>query len=449
MGAAVTSVVRQRLAEKLAGSLTAPLPAATPRRARGTVSLPGKATAVIGMRRAGKTTFLHQLRRERLAAGVARARLPYINFEDEALAGMEAAQLGFLVDEYYRMYPALRGRETVTWCFDEIQVVPGWERFVRRLLDTEQVEIFLSGSSAALLSREVATSMRGRGWEVLIHPFSFEEFLRHRALAVPERLNPLSPAERSALEHHLLAYLETGGFPETQGLATADRHELLLRYVDVAMLRDVVERHAVANVTGLHWLVRHLLGNPGALFSVEKFYARLKSQGIAIARDTLHALLGYVEDCFLVRTLWVEAASERRRMVNPRKVHPVDPGLIPVFDQTGRANRGHALETAVRVELERRRMQATYVKTKEGYEVDFLARAPGQPPALIQVAAELDDPMTREREVRALLAAQAEHPRASLHLVTFTPESATRIPEAVQVHPAWSWFLAAPAAESK
>jgi hypothetical protein len=86
--------------------------------------------------------------------------------------------------------------------------------------------------------------------------------------------------------------------------------------------------------------VRQLLGNPGGLFSVEKFYARLKSLGIAIARDTLHALLGYVEDCFLVRTAWVEADFNRRRMVNPRKIHPVDPGLFPIFDQTGRANRG-------------------------------------------------------------------------------------------------------------
>jgi len=248
-------------------------------------------------------------------------------------------------------------------------------------------------------------------------------------------------AERSALEHQLLAYLETGGFPEAQALSVADRHELLLRYVDVAMLRDVVERHGVANVTGLRWLVRHLLGSPGALFSVEKFHARLKAQGIAIARDTLHALLGHLEDCFLVRTLWVEAVSERRRMVNPRKIHPVDPGLIPVFDHTGRANRGHALETAVRVELERRRMQATYVKTKEGYEVDFLARMPGEPPALIQVAAELDDPATREREVRALLAARAEYPRASLHLVTLAPESAAGVPETVRVHAAWQWLL--------
>ncbi len=281
------------------------------------------------MRRAGKTTFLHQLRRERLAAGIAQARLPYVNFEDERLAGIESRHLGLLLEDYYRRHPQLRGREVVTWCFDEIQLVPGWERFVRRLLDSERVEVFLSGSSAALLSREVATSMRGRGWEVIIHPFSFEEALRHAGTTPPADPEHVTAAERSALEHALLRYLEVGGFPEAQAVSVADRHELLLRYVDVTMLRDVMERHNVTNVAGLHWLVRHLLGNPGGLFSVEKFYARLKSLGLAIARDTLHALLGYVEDCFLVRTTWLETDSERRRMVNPRKAYPVDPGLIP------------------------------------------------------------------------------------------------------------------------
>lgn len=439
--------IARTLSDKLVESLQAPITEATPRRVSGTVALANKATAVIGMRRAGKTTFLHQLRRERMAGGISQPRLPYVNFEDERLAGIAARHLGPLVEEYYRRHPAFRGRDTVTWCFDEIQVVPGWERFVRRLLDTEKVEIFLSGSSAALLSREVATSMRGRGWEVIIHPFSFEEVLRHAAVSVPEDLDSVTAAQRSTLEHLLLRYLEEGGFPEAQSLAAADRHELLTRYVDVAMLRDVMERHNVTNVAGLHWLVRQLLGNPGGLFSVEKFYRRLKSLGIPIARDTLHALLGYVEDCFLVRTAWVEADSERRRMVNPRKVHPVDPGLIPIFDQTGRANRGHALETVVRVELERRRRQVTYVKTRDGFEVDFLVRHPSGAAELIQVCAELDDPATREREIRALVAAKAEHRRATLHLVTLAPELALSVPNEIRVHPAWRWLLASSSAE--
>lgn len=432
---------REVLAGKLAESIASPPPDSTRRRVFGRVGLPGKATAVIGMRRAGKTTFLHQLRRQRLERGIALERLPYVNFEDERLAGLEAGDLHLLVEEYYRRYPALRGREVVTWCLDEIQVVPGWERFVRRLLDTEKVEVFLSGSSAALLSREVATSMRGRGWEVLIHPFSFEEYLRHHGHDVPARTDVLTSPQRSSLDHALLSYLETGGFPEAQDLGTPERFDLLEQYVDVAMLRDVVERHGVTNVAGLRWLVRHLLGNSGGAFSVEKFYAGLKSQGIAISRDTVHQLVGFLDDCFLVRLSWVDAASERRRMVNPRKAYPIDPGLIPVFDRTGRANRGHALETAIRVELERRRMEVTYVRTVEGHEVDFLARRAGVEPALIQVCAELDAPDVHEREVRALREAAKEHPRASLHLITLTPQSAVGLAENVQVHSAAVWLL--------
>jgi uncharacterized protein len=131
----------------------------------------------------------------------------------------------------------------------------------------------------------------------VIHPFSFEEFLRHQGDPFPADLKALTPVERSALEHPLQRYLEVGGFPEAQPLDATDRYEPLLRYVDVAMLRDVIERHNVSHVAALHWLVRQLLGSPGGLFSVEKFYARLKSQGLAVSRDTLYALVRYLEDC--------------------------------------------------------------------------------------------------------------------------------------------------------
>jgi predicted AAA+ superfamily ATPase len=432
---------RENLAGQITASVSAPIPPATPRRVHGTIAFPGKVTAVIGMRRAGKTTFLHQLRGERLASGVPQERLPYINFEDERLAGFQMQDLDLLNIEYYRQVPAARGRDVVTWCFDEIQVVPGWERFTRRLLDSEKVEMFVSGSSAALLSREVATSMRGRGWEVVIHPFSFEEFLRHSGVEVPEQPWRMASELRSRIESSLRAYLEVGGFPEVQRLDVAERQRLLTAYVDVAILRDVIERHGVGNVAGVRWLVRHLLSNPAGKFSAEKFHRALRSQGIAISRDTVHEILGYLEDCFLVRTVWVEADSERRRMVNPRKAYPVDTGLIPLFEWTGKANLGHALETAVMIELERRRCRMTYVRTVDGLEVDFLARSTPGHDQLIQVAADLDSSQTREREVRALLAAAAEHPRASLHLITLTPETAREIPGRITVHSAAEWLL--------
>ena len=372
-------------------------------------------------------------------------RLPYINLEDERLEGLKASDLHVLVEEYYRRFPDLRGREVVTWCLDEIQTVPGWERFVRRLLDTERVEVILSGSSAAFLSREIATAMRGRAWEVVIHPFSFEEVLRHRGQTVPERPDFLPAAERSSLEHAFLEYLTVGGFPEVQGVDTPTRQRLLSDYVDVAVLRDVVERHRVTNVAGLRWLVRHLLGNAAGLFSVEKFYAALKSQRFAISKDTVHQLVGYLEDCFLVRTVWVEAASERRRMVNPRKAYPVDPALIPLYDRTGHANLGHALETAVLLELERRGYTIAYVRTPRGGEVDFLARRPTGEAELIQVCADARDPQTASRELDALADAAHRHPRATRRLLTLTRDGLpAEVADGIIAEPAYVWMLRPP-----
>ena len=434
--------LRQTFRELLADSLRKPLPTLTPRNVFGSVRFSGKATAVVGMRRAGKTTFLHQLRQERIEQGVARQRLPYVSFEDERLADLDAADLDLLVSEHGRELPDVDDVAPVVWHFDEIQVVPGWERFVRRLLDAERTQVIVTGSSAALLSREVATALRGRGWQVLIHPFSFGEALRHRGRTLPDDATVLTARERTRLERALLDWLGTGGFPEAQGLDPSSRHQLLRDYVDVAMLRDVVERHDVRNVTSLRWLVRHLLGNAGGMFSIEKFHAALKSQGIPIAKDTLHQFLGYLEDCFLVRIVWMESASERQRMVNPRKVYPVDPGLIPVFDRTGRANLGHALETAVLLELERQGREVTYVRTPKGYEVDFLARDATGGAELIQVCADLSDPATATRECQALSAAGKLFPRARQRLLTLTQDGLPADPPGgAEMQSACEWLL--------
>ena len=434
--------LRHVFAEQLAESERRLLPSFTARSVSPPVRFPGKVTAVVGMRRAGKTTFLHQLRSESIERGVPLRRLPYVSFEDERLSGLVAGQLGLLVDEYYRRSPDPDRGTPVAWHFDEIQLVRGWERFVRRLLDSEQTEIAVTGSSAALLSSEIATALRGRAWQVLIHPFSFEEVLRHQGRAMPAEPAATGARERLSLERAFLDWLQVGGYPEAQGLDPMIRGQLLRDYVDVAMFRDVVERHQVSNVVGLRWLVRHLLGNAGSRFSVEKFHAALKSQGIAIGKDTVHQILGYLQDCFLVRLVWMESGSERQRMVNPRKSYPADMGLIPVYDRTGKANLGHALETAVLLELERRKFRVTYVRTAEGYEVDFLARSDTGEADLIQVCADLSENATFVREFRALDAAGRQFPRMRKRLLTLTrcdiPEEA---PEGIEVQPAYEWFL--------
>lgn len=127
---------------------------------------------------------------------------------------------------------------------------------------------------------------------------------------------------------------------------------------------------------------RQLLGNPGSAFSVRRFFRALKSQGIAVAKDTLYSYLGHLEDAFLVRTVPIATRSEKRRTVNPRKAYPIDPGLIQLFALSAELETGHALETVVMLELEREGFQVSYVRTEEGWEVDFLAQAPGRTPLL-------------------------------------------------------------------
>jgi len=433
--------MRDLIRQKIVDSLATSVPPFTLRDVR-LPGVPGKAIAIIGMRRTGKTTFLWQVLADRVKEGVDREGLLYFNFEDERLAGMTAADLHLVIEEYYQLHPEWRDQRRVTFFLDEIQVVPGWETFARRLLDTEQIELFVSGSSARLLSREVATSMRGRAMEALVHPFSFREYLRHFGREPQGSPGRLAKAARSILQKDLREYLGDGGFPEALGVSGRDRFELLRGYVDVALLRDVVERHAVSHPVALRWMTRQLLGNAAGSFSVNKFHGSLKSQGIPVAKDTLHAYLAHLEDAFLIRTVSVAADSERRRMVNPRKVYPIDSGLIPIFDRSGRANVGHALETCAALELERRGAEISYVRTSTGYEVDFLARYPDGGEELIQVCADLDAPATREREMRALLEASAEYPRATIHLIHLHPETPRDLPAVIDAHSAAVWLLA-------
>jgi uncharacterized protein len=434
-------VLRQKIADALAA-----LPPPLTRRDVRMPAIRGKAVAVIGMRRSGKTTFLWQCIQDRLNAGAPRESLLYLSFEDERLVELEAAHLTWVVEEYYRLHPGMRDARTATFFFDEIQVVSGWEIFARRLLDTENVELFLSGSSARLLSREVATGMRGRAMEVLIHPFSFREALRHAGAEPDTQWDRLPKAVRSDLDHRLHVYLVDGGFPETLGATLRDRDALLRSYVDVAVLRDVIERHSVSNPVALRWMQRHLLANAAAPFSVQKFHDTLRSQGIPVSKDKLHAYLAHLEDAFLIRTIALHTASERQRMVNPRKAYPVDPGLIRLYERTNRANLGHALETAVLIELERRGYQTAYVRTRQGFEVDFLSTGPGEPSQLIQVCLDLSAPSTREREERALAVAAAEFPEATPLLVTLdSMPPQPPLPSPLRWRPAAAWLLDSPA----
>ncbi len=438
---------RSAIRQKIVDSIAAPVPALTAR----DVWLPAvanKAVAVIGMRRAGKTSLLWRIVDERMKLGAAREALVYFSFEDERLAGMTALDLQLVIEEYYKLYPERRDRERTTFLLDAIQLVDGWETFARRILDSEAVELFVSGSSAKLLSREIASSMRGRAMEAIVTPFSFREMLRHHAALPAKASLRLTKAERSALRQMLGRYMTYGGFAELQALSdagrTRERLELLKTYVDVVLLRDVIERHNVSQPRVLRWLVQQLLGNTAGGFSINKFFNDLKSRGVAVGKERLHEYLAHLEDTFLVTSICVATDSERRRQVNPRKIYPVDTGLMALFDACDKPNTGHALETIVLHECLRRGAQVAYVRTASGYEVDFLATRYDGSQTLIQVCADLHDAATLEREVRALQEARLEHPKARCLLITLEQAVRESAIEGIAVVQAMDWLLEVP-----
>jgi uncharacterized protein len=163
---------------------------------------------------------------------------------------------------------------------------------------------------------------------------------------------------------------------------------------------------------------------------------------LPVGKNTLHDYLAHLEDAFLVRTVSLHTASERQRMVNPRKAYPIDPGLIALYERTGRSQLGHALETAVLLQLERRGCATDYLRTRDGYEVDFIARDLEDGVTLIQVCADVNDPATMEREVRALAAAAAECRGATPLLLTFdTVPPLAPLPKPLCWQPAIAWLL--------
>lgn len=438
----ILETIRQKLGDAIGMSFPAMIRReATPARLR------GKAQAVIGMRRAGKTFFLLQCLADRLAQGVERERLVYFNFEDERLGSLRADDLGAILEEYYRRFPSFRQQVEVTWCFDEIQLVPGWERFARRMLDSENVELFLSGSSARMLSREVATSMRGRAMETVITPFSFREFLqggqvKGRQVDVGSAGRLVSATERSALRAGFDTYLEVGGFPEASACLDARERVILLQgYVDTVLFRDVAERYKVSNLPALRALVRQLMCHPATLLSMSKVYADFHSRGIAVSKESLLEFLAHLEDAFLVFTVALADRSERRRQVNPRKLYLNDHGLAQAFSPAVSLNRGHLVENIVACELARTSRELSYVKTTSGFEVDFLATDFEGRRRLVQVATDISAQATLEREVRALTEAGREYPDASALLVYETePPRGIEKPEGIELVPIWRFL---------
>lgn len=376
----------------------------TPREAE-FVSTKSKIKVAVGIRRAGKTTFMLQHIRELLAQGIAISRILYINLEDDRLLPMSQSQLASLIEAFYSLYPE-NHEQTCYLFFDEIQNVDDWALVVRRFFDTKPAEIFLTGSSAKLLSKEISTSLRGRSLATEIWPYSFKEYLHAKKISYPN--SPLSQINYDKFKAYFIEYLKTGGFPDMIDQNPVERQQTLQEYVQVVMLRDILERHQIGNEALIKYLIKYLLHNCAAPYSANKIFNDLKSQGFAVNRDTIYQYLAHIEDAYLAFSIQVYSESIRKSQVNPKKNYAVDTGLVSAYTLKYQENLGRLFENVIYLDLRRRGYEINYYLTKERYEVDFIVKGLDCAGHLLQVCWEMNTSSTFEREHRALEIAKKE-----------------------------------------
>ncbi len=359
----------------------------------------------IGMRRSGKTYLLYQKIRDLLAQGVHLEQILFINFEDDRLLPMSQKELGALLDMFYTLYPQNHDRKCYFF-LDEIQNVEGWPRVIRRFYDSKKVKIFLTGSSAKLLSKEISTSLRGRSIATEVWPYSFQEYWEAHDIHKPKSL--IGKKILDQFYHHFEEYLVIGGFPAIQYLYENERRTILQNYISTVIFRDIIERHKITNIALVKYLIKFLIKNISSLFAVNKFYNDVKSQGIKVGKDTIYQYLEYIEDAFLIFSVPLFTESVRKMQLNPKKIYAVDSGLIYANRLDISHNFGCLFENLVFLDLKRQGAKIYYYRTKEGFEIDFLVEHQNGSMELLQVVWDINDPSTKEREERALKSAMKE-----------------------------------------
>lgn len=347
--------------------------------------------AFVGPRRSGKTTVMFQVMDRLTEQGVPATAMLHMNLEEPGLSGMlDPGLLDRLYDTFReRVHPT-----GLAWVFlDEVQRVPGWERWVRARTESDDVKVFVTGSSSALMSRELGTLLTGRHVEIPVFPLSFVEFLRFREIPLPE--HPELAGTPARIQNALLEYLRWGGFPEIVLSDSEVRRETLLRqYFDDVLFKDVAMRHGIRDLAMLRSLAATLLSETASLTAYGRLATRLQA-----SLDLVRSYCGYLEEAFLVTFLPFFSLKAAERQRRPHKVHAIDTGLRNVVCITGAPDLGRLAETAVCSRFVRERRHELYY-WKGRFEVDLVVRSRNRVARLCQVA--FDGGAALPRELRAL-----------------------------------------------
>ncbi|MCK4928632.1 MAG: ATP-binding protein [Methanosarcinales archaeon] len=382
---------------------------------------------VIGVRRSGKTTVLYQVAAYLMDIGVAPEHILFLNFDDPAI---NAAPLDEILTSIYKINP-----EISHLFLDEIQQKEGWERWVRTLYDTKRFsQIFLSGSSASLLTQDIGRVLSGRHITFDVTPFSFTEYLTKRGW---ENLEPeYLMYNRDKILYYQKTYLEEGGFPETIGMNEFNQKKILTSLYSDIIARDISARFGASHEVAAK-ICQLMITNSTSEYS---FNSVAKAAHIAI--ETAEKYIGYLKESLLIIDLPVFSYKLKSQFKQNKKTYTVDTGLRNAISFRFTPDMGKLAENAVFLELKRRNGEIYYWKSSGGYEVDFVQKTGQQVQILLQVSWDVRNDKTRKRELRSLCRACEEFGVVNAMILTEdTEEIEEQNGVKITYYPLWKWLL--------
>lgn len=394
-----------------------------------------RAITILGPRRSGKTYYLYSLIKNLLKKGIKKERILYINFEDPKLVALSLSDLSVFLEVFYEIYPQNKNQK-VWLFFDEIQNIKNWELFVRNILDKEKAYIFISGSSSKLLSKEIATSLRGRTLNYLILPFSFKEFLKLKNITYKKYL---SSSERANLLNSFREYFSWGGYPELL-IYPKEKRRLINEIIEVTIYQDLIERHKIRNTKVIKLMFNYLV--KAKEFSVHKFYNFLKSLNIKVSKNSLYNYLEFFNEAFIFFPLRKFAYSLKNTEQSIPKIYTVDNALIEniIGDDKSKKFENLVFLSLLRKGLERN--NDIFYSSFNSEEVDFLIKKGRKISTLIQACFDINDYKTKERELKSLLKAGEEFQCSDLLIITSDYESEEKFKgKKIKFIPLWQWLL--------
>ncbi|MDP3105583.1 MAG: ATP-binding protein [Candidatus Methanoperedens sp.] len=382
---------------------------------------------LIGVRRSGKTTVMYQIIKALTEKGTSAKNITLLNFDDPEINSLP---LNEVLDAVEKINPSIE------YLFlDEIQQREGWEKWVRVIYDTNRLKrIFVTGSSASLLSEDIGRVLTGRHLTFTVFPFSFKEYLLFLEWESFDR--DFLEYNKNRLKHHLDSYINGGGFPETLGKNEFEAKAILTQIYNDVLSRDIVSRHKTSFETARK-ISYFLLSNAAKEFSYRKIAGTL---GISV--ETAEKYVDYLTESFMLITLNCFSFKIPVQFKQNKKIYCIDSGLKNAVSFRISEDKGRLYENVVLVELKRRGKEVYYWKDEEKMEIDFLLKESEKITHLIQVCWSIDDKKTKEREINSLVEGMNQFKLKSGMIITENYEGEEIVDrKKIVFMPLWKWLL--------